>query len=411
LFWESFNGITEIPKNNIWFYQTRRPMSPTQEGTTLILASIAVCLMIYAMNQQYGRSSPRALGASKTIGEKASGVRKKITKKFNDFFNAKKKKKNKEALGARRARVDPTLDCSDVSPSDPNWTRCAQGSAVGRIPTTNATNAVSNFTLDFARDNATNQGLGSRLQDGFVQDQFRSDASTNLGSRNGPRGMKIDTSNLKNNAFFSQGTENASTRATSGLSTQGAAAFPFSRRSDGADESDTATRASRAPTGPVPGTEALGMGMRFEEFARGPRHTPLVESSGRPMGKREALDEKGHGTRRQSYETKPSDEPVGNAFNPFVDTPSAGLGAGLKISEAFGTQPLGCLGAGAGSTLTDAFKTGALGAHGALGAAVSPVSSDVGVSPEEISAATASLEDVNIVQSTIGGQLNFGIRP
>lgn len=365
-------------------------MSTTQEGTTLILASIAVCLMIYAMNQQYKSSSGTTLISSARLG----GTFQNAKKRFLKWKNGGKAKK---ALGARRARVKKGLDCSDLSPSDPNWARCAQGAGVGRIPTRNAGNAVFNSTLQFEKDSIKHQGLGSRLQDGFVNDQFDQDAETNLG-RKGPKGMRIDRSNLKNNAFFSQGTENASSGRSSGLSSEGGAAFPFSRRSDGPAEEEEDRKPKR--NGDVPGTEAVGMGMSFRDFAKGPKPTRASNDEGRPMGKREAIDRKGRGTRGQEFVAKETDESLGSAFNPFVDTPAKNLGAGLKINEAFSGNMLG-----SGSRLSDAFE------KGSLGSAVSPVSSKVGVSPEEISSATAVLDNVNIVQSTTGGQLNFGIRP
>lgn len=364
-------------------------MSSTQEGTTLILASIAVCLMIYAMNQQYNGSSKTTLISSARLG----GTFQNAKKKFLKWKNGGKNK----SLGAKRARVKKGLDCSTVGPSDPNWARCAQGAGVGRIPTRNATNAVFNSTLQFEKDNARHQGLGTRLQDSFVNDQFSSDAETNLGMK-GPKGMRIDRSNLKNNAFFSQGTENASSGRSSGISSEGGAAFPFSRRSDGPAEPEQNKKPKK--NGDVPGTEAVGMGMSFKDFAKGPRKPPVSRDEGRPMGKRETLDRKGRGTRGQEFVAKETDESLGSAFNPFVDTPSKNLGAGLKLNEAFNGQTLG-----SGSRLEDAF------AKGSLGSAVSPVSSKVGVSPEEISSATAVLDNVNIVQSTTGGQLNFGIRP
>ena len=366
-------------------------MSSTQEGTTLILASIAVCLMIYAMNQQYKSSSGTTLISSARLG----GTFQNAKKKFLKWKNGKGKKK---AVGARRARVKKGLDCSTVGPSDTNWARCAQGAGVGRIPTKNARNAVYNSALQFEKDSIKHQGLGTRLQDGFVNDQFSSDAKVNLGGR-GPKGMRIDRSNLKNNAFFSQGTENASSRRSSGISSEGGAAFPFTRRSDGpANEEETRPKARR--DGEVPGTEAVGMGMNFKDFAKGPAPMPASSQKGRPMGKREAIDRKGRGARGQEFVAKETDESLGSAFNPFVDSPAKNVGAGLKINEAFSGQTLG-----SGSRLENAFG------NGALGSAVSPVSSKVGVSPSEISSATAVLDNVNIVQSTTGGQLNFGIRP
>lgn len=365
-------------------------MSSTQEGTTLILASIAVCLMIYAMNQQYKSSSGTTLISSARLG----GTFQNAKKKYLRWKNGKGKK----PVGTRRARVKKGLDCKNVSPTDPNWARCAQGAGVGRIPTTNANKAIFNSTLQFEKDSIKNQGLGSRLQDGFVNDQFDQDADTNLG-RKGPKGMRIDRSNLKNNAFFSQGTENASSGRSSGISSEGGAAFPFSRRSDGPADAEE-TKPMTKSNGEVPGTEAVGMGMRFKDFAKGTKPTRASSQEERPMGKREVIDRKGRGVRGQEFVAKETDESLGSAFNPFVDAPSRNVGAGLKLNEAFSGQTLG-----SGSRLEDAFE------NGALGSAVSPVSSKVGVSPEEISSATAVLEDVNIVQTTTGGQLNFGIRP
>lgn len=364
-------------------------MSSTQEGTTLILASIAVCLMIYAMNQQYNGSSKTTLISSAHLG----GTFQNAKKKFLKWKNGGKNK----SLGAKRARVKKGLDCNTVGPSDPNWARCAQGAGVGRVPTRNAKTTVFNSPLEFEKDNNKHQGLGSRLQDGFVNDQFSSDNETNLGGK-GPKGMRIDRSNLKNNAFFSQGTENASSMMSSGISSEGGGAFPFARKSTGPAEPEEPKKTTRKE--PVPGTEAVGMGMSMKEFARGPRPTPMSEEKGRPMGKRETIDRKGRGARGQEFVAKTDDESLGSAFNPFVDTPSKSLGAGLKLNEAFNGQTLG-----SGSRLEDAF------AKGSLGSAVSPVSSNVGVSTEEISSATAVLDNINIVQSTTGGQLNFGIRP
>ncbi len=364
-------------------------MSVAQEGTTIILASIAVCLLIFAMNQQFRGSSSgvRALGSS------ASGIRgvvRDVTQRLSDWNDARRAKnslKRLKKLGTRKARRDPDLDCSRVSPSDTNWARCAQGASVGRVPTTNARNVVSSTFLDNQKDAIKHQGLGTRLQDGFVQDQFDADAATSLGAGampKGPGGMRIDTGD----AFFSRGTESASSGRASRV---GAAAFPFASDGygDGDGDGDGGDRMPAGPAGPVTGSGPVGMGMRIEDLTRGAepsRRAPGGDGGrrrgrSRPMGKREMLDE---------FESKPSDEAVGSAFNPFVESP-VGLGLGLG---------------GAGIAISDAFD------DANLGAAVSPVSSaEVGVSPDEISAATAVLSNVNIVQSTTGGQLNFGIRP
>ena len=390
-------------------------MTPTQEGTTLILASIAVCLMIFAMNQQYRRSPTLRLGSSMNLGGFFSDLRQRVV----DFNNRRKAKNTKSAralLGKKRARVDPNLDCTNVQPSDTNWARCAQGVSSGRIISRKPTDRVTSTILDFEKDNDTFQGLGTRLQDSFAKSTFESDAITNLGA--GLGGIKIDPTNLRNNGFFSQGTENASAGRTSGL--DGAAAFPFLRKSDNGAE---ANQRSTAPTGPVSQSAAVGMGMSFEEFTRGV-DTSDYEPIDKPRGKREIFDQ------RPDFESKPSNGTLGvNPFitpqtpvaaanvgvNPFV-TPQKPVAAGLKLDEAFRQREVG-----AGLKLEEAFKQREVGAglklseafaNKEVGAAVSPVSSaEVGVSSEEIASATASLRNVNIVQSTTGGQLNFGIRP
>lgn len=365
-------------------------MSSTQEGTTLILASIAVCLMIYAMNQQYkkGDTSVRIVNALSSAKETLGASR---------FFKGRFGKKNrkgtaselkmkrlmKKELGVKKARVDESIDCSNLSPSDPNWARCAQGAGVGRVRTNKAGQQVTSTLLDFAKDSTRHQGLGSgvkRLSDDFVNDQF----DQGLGA--GAKGMKI-SNNLQNNAFFSEGTENPGSLVTSGISSEGAAAFPFSRRSD---EGAEARQNSPPQTGPVPGTEPVGMGMNFAAFAR--------------KAKSEFKGDGSRGSARQDVMPKQ----VGADFNPFVQEKQVGnpfvkstekLGAGLSLSEAFEQKNVG-----SGLPIKDAFKTQS------LGSAVSPIS-EVGASPEDISAATAVLKEVNIVQSTTGGQLDFGIRP
>lgn len=363
-------------------------MSSTQEGTTLVLASIAVCLVIYALNQQYkkGDTSVRIVNALSSAKETLGASRffKGRFGKKNRKQIASELKKNrvmKKELGVKKARVDPTIDCSNVAPSDPNWQRCAQGAGVGRVRSNTA--QVTSTLLDFARDSNRNQGLGvqNRLTDDFVNDQF----DQGLGA-SGPKGMKI-SNNLQNNAFFSEGTENPGSLVTSGISSEGAAAFPFARRSD---EGAEARQNTPPQTGPVPGTEPVGMGMNFAAFA----------------GKAKS-DFKGDGSRGSArHEVMPKQ--VGVDFNPFVQNKQVGnpfvkstekLGSGLSLSDAFEHKTVG-----SGLPIEDAFKSKS------LGVAVSPVS-EVGASPEEISAATAALKEVNIVQSTTGGQLDFGIRP
>lgn len=328
-------------------------MSSTQEGTTLILASVAVCLLIYVMKQEYQgpRRYPRATGVVSAI---------------------------KSALGSRGA-----TDCSKINPGHADWARCAQGSAMGRVPTRNAASVVKNTSLDFASDSLKNQGLGAgRLQDEFVHDQY----SSSLGAPR-PGGMRIDKSSLKNNAFFSSGTQNATSLVTSGISTEGAAAFPFSRKS-----SDKLEEYKKSNTsGRVPGTEPVGMGMKLAHLKR--KAMASIDDSEFGGGGRSAS----RAQVNKKLGVAPFEE-QGAQFNPFAgDTPS--LGGGLNISEAFDAQSLGM-----GSGLEEAY--------GGLGAAVSPFSSsDVGVSPGEISAATAALKEVNIVQSTGGGNIDRFIRP
>lgn len=324
-------------------------MSSTQEGTTLILASVAVCLLIYVMKQEY--RGPRQYPS-------VSGVLGSI----------------KSALGV--------TNCSKINPGHADWARCAQGSAKGRVPTKNAASVVKNTSLDFASDSLKNQGLGvGRLQDDFVHDQY----SGNLGTPQ-PGGMRIDKSSLKNNNFFSKGTQNATSLIKSGISSEGAEAFPFARKSGDKREQYTQSGGS----GRVPGTEPVGMGMKFSDLKR--KLKGSVEHGGfggRRSASRAQVNKK--------LGVAPFEE-QGAEFNPFTgNTPT--LGTGLKVSEAFNSPSLG-----KGSSLQKAY--------GGLGAAVSPFSSsDVGVSPVEISAATAALKNINIVQSTGGGHIDRFIRP
>lgn len=329
-------------------------MSSTREGTTLILASVAVCLLIYVVKQEYDgpRRYPRAAGVVGAI---------------------------KSALGSVGA-----TDCSKINPGHAHWARCAQGSAMGRVPTKNAATVVKNTSLDFASDSLKNQGLGAgRLQDDFVRDQY----SSSLGAPR-PGGMRIDRSSLKNNAFFSSGTQNATSLVASGISSEGAAAFPFSRKSG-----DTLEEYKNSNTpGHVPGTEPVGMGMKLSNLKR--KVVASIDDSEFGGGG-------GRSASRAQVNKKLGVAPFeeqGAQFNPFAgNTPS--LGGGLKTSEAFDARKLGM-----GSGLDQAY--------GGLGAAVSPFSSsDVGVSPGEISAATAELKEVNIVQSTGGGNIDRFIRP
>ena len=350
-------------------------MSSTQEGTTLILASVAVCLLIYVMNQEYRRDS-----GGPTIVARLGSVRDKVQ---DAFTRSTRRVSVKKALGKRRARKDKDIDCSNVSPSDPNWTRCSQGAGVGRIRSQTPGRVVSNPTLEFANESLQNQGLGARLQDEFVNDQFDGGLGQSLG------GSKINPAGLSNNAFFSEGTENPTRAVTSGLSSLGAEAFPFARKSDASAETSDFRPASN---GNVPGTESVGMGMNFKDFARGNKN---------------GAGKNNQGPSRQQVAPKlgaNGDEGEAN-FNPFVGAPMGKreinhktLGAGLDLSEAFTQKTLG-----SGLKLSEAFG------NSSLGAAVAPAS--LGVSAEEITAATTELRGINVVQSTIGGQLDFGIRP
>ncbi len=333
-------------------------MSSTQEGTTLILASVAVCLLIYVMKLEFDgpRAYPRVAGLVGAV---------------------------KSAVGA-----SSETDCSTINPGHADWAKCAQGSAMGRVPTKDPSSVLRNTTLDFVSDSINSQGLGvGRLQDDFVNEQY---ANNSLGAPR-PGGMRINKSNLKNNSFFSAGTQNATKLVTSGISDGGAEAFPFLRKSDGGREkSDSFTRANAS--GGVPGTEAVGMGMKISELKK-----PTVWSGG---GVSDG-DGRGISSFRSQVNKKLGVAPFedeGAEFNPFAGTTTASLGAGLKISEAYKAPQLGM-----GSKIDEAY--------GSLGAAVSPFSSDVGVSPGEISAATASLSDINIVQSKPGGHIDRFIRP
>ena len=344
-------------------------MSSTQEGTTLILASVAVCLLIYVMKQEY--QGPHQY-------PRVSGV-----------------------VGAIKSALGSSSDCSKINPGHADWARCAQGSAMGRVPTQNAAAVVKNTSLDFASDSLRNQGLGvGRLQDDFVQEQYRDglgmgrlqDGFVQEQYGNGlgaprPGGMRIDKSNLKNNAYFSKGTQNSTSLVTSGISSEGAEAFPFARKSTDKREEYTKSKS----LGDVLGTEPVGMGMKFSDFKR--KLTRSAQNSQFGGGGRSAS----RAQVNKKLGVAPFEE-QGAEFNPFAgNTPS--VGAGLKINEAFDSHNLG-----KGSDLNKAF--------GSLGAAVSPFSSsDVGVSPVEISAATAALPDVNIVSNKPGGHIDRFIRP
>ncbi|CAM9106107.1 unnamed protein product [Ectocarpus sp. 12 AP-2014] len=202
--------------------------------------------------------------------------------------------------------------------------------------------------------------------------------------------MRIDKSSLKNNAFFSKGTQNATSLVTSGISSEGAEAFPFARQSG--EKREEYTKSNNA-SGSVPGTEPVGMGMKISHLKRKVKRA----------AKDGAFGGGGRSASRAKFNKKLGVAPFeeqGAEFNPFTgDTPS--LGMGLKISRAFDEPELGM-----GSSINEAYGS-------SLGAAVSPFSSssDVGVSPVEITAATAALQDVNIVLSKPGGHIDRFIRP
>lgn len=303
-------------------------MPSTQQTTTLILVIVAVGLLAYVLKQELG------------VTDKALGFRSK-----------------------------PPADCSKISPSHADWARCAQGTAIGRVPTKNPSSAIKNTSLDFVSDSLRNQGLGvGRLQDGFVQDQYAS----SLGA---PRlgGMRIDKSDLRKKA---RGALTAQTKSEEG------AAFPFATKS-GPERGEVTSKTMSS--GPVSGTETLGMGMSFDDFKQKPRAKQDVRDSRRSL--RSQVDKK--------LGVAPFDD-LGAEHNPFASgSTSVDLGSRLKVGD-------GSAGSSKGLKLNSAFG-------GGLGAAVSPVSS-VGVSPDEISAATASLNGVNIVQSLPTAHIDRFIR-
>ncbi len=306
-------------------------MPSTKQSTTLILAIVAVGLLVYIMKQELG-------------GE--GGI-----------------------LGSR-GKAQP--DCSEISPGHAHWARCAQGSAIGRVPTKNASSVLKNTSLNFVSDSLQNQGLGvGRLQDDFIHDQY-------AGSLGVPRpgGMRIDASGLSG--------------ITKGISSEGGAAFPFLRKSGperGGGDSEFSTRTNASDR--VPGTEPVGMGMSFADFKQKPRGSQESGDSIRSF--RSQVNKK--------LGVAPFDD-LGAEFNPFAGgSTSADLGSsGLKM----GNDLAGSKKVDMGLNLDSAFG-------GSLGAAVSPVSS-VGGSPDEISAATASLEGVNIVQSLPTAHIDRFIR-
>ena len=334
-------------------------MSSAKQGTTLILASVAVCLLVYVLKQEF--KQPRARSVAQEI---VGTVRNALG-----------------SSGGARTR------CSNINPGHADWARCAQGSSVGRVPTKNASGVVKNSTLNFVSDSLNHQGLGvGRLQDDFVNDQY----SSSLGV---PRlgGMKINKSSSQKDGFFSAGrAQDATKLVTSGISSEGAAAFPFMRKSGPERGEESEFSPSGNSSGEVPGTEPVGMGMKFSDFKQ---HTRGREHDGGGGGRSPLRSQVNKKLGVAPFEDQ------GAEFNPFLGTNPSGHGSGLKLNEAFDTPKLGM-----GTKLNKAF--------GALGAAVSPISSsDVGVSPIEISAATAALDDVNIVQSMPTGHIDRFIRP
>ena len=385
-------------------------MSTAKQGTTLILASVAVCLLIYVMKQKMDGSGPSEESA---VAAAVGAVRR--------------------ALGSSGGR--PRADCSKISPNHADWAWCAQGSAMGRVPTKHPSAVLSNTSLDFASDSLQNQGLGTgRLQDGFVHDQFSSD--NNLGA---------STARLQDDFVHDQfssdnslgvrglGGTRLSNIAGSVISSSAAAAFPFAStstpRSDGEnktlkqtvensvsflsdrkrsqepdEQEDAVTNVENSVRSLSQASKKAAGGMNLKRFLTQSRRT-----KGRGRGIR------GFAARSQvsrKLGVAPFEE-SGAEFNPF----SGDVGAssdGLMLSEAY-EEPSAL---GMGSTLAEAFgggggRGGGGGFSESLGAAVSPFSSaaSVGVSPVEISAATAALTDVNIVQSTGGGHIDRFIRP
>ena len=277
------------------------------------------------------------------------------------------------------------------------------GAIMSRIPTKNAKSVVKNTSLDFVSDSIKNQGLGvGRLQDDFVQEQYSSDLgvgrlqddfvqeqySSDLGAKR-PGGMKIDPSGLKNNSFFSTGTQNASRLAPSGISAEGAQAFPFATKSG--PERDEELRTTSNGAGDVASSEPVGRGMKLSRFLRKQQDNKLVRDGDRASKTIKSIASMKMGV-------APFDDD-GAVHNPFVGSTTDNVGKGMNLSDAYTTPNVGM-----GSTLTNAY--------GDLGVAVSPISSaDVGVSPEEISAATASLSGINLVQSMPTAHIDRFIRP
>ena len=345
-------------------------MSTAKQGTTLILASVAVCLLIYVMKQKM--AEPENAAQESGVEAVVGAVRR--------------------ALGMSGGR--PRADCSKISPSHADWARCAQGSAMGRVPTKHPSAVLSNTSLDFASDSLQNQGLGTgRLQDDFVHDQFSSD--NNLGVSR-PGGMRISKMTQEHRG----GQQKATDKIMSGISSSAAAAFPFARKSTPRPDGEE-TRLKKAILSELPGDERAAGGMSLKN---------LLAESQRTKGRGRGIG--GFAARSQvsrKLGVAPFEE-SGAEFNPFAG--AEGASSGLKLSEAYDAPALGM-----GSTLADAYGGGGGGGGGgaaeSLGAAVSPFSSSasVGVSPVEISAATAALPDVNIVQSTGGGHIDRFIRP
>ena len=446
-------------------------MSTAKQGTTLILASVAVCLLIYVMKQKMDGPGPSEESA---VAAAVGAVRR--------------------ALGSSGGR--PRADCSKISPNHADWAWCAQGSAMGRVPTKHPSAVLSNTSLDFASDSLQNQGLGTgRLQDGFVHDQFSSDNHLGASTARLQDGFVHDQFSSDNSlGVRGLGGTRLSSIAGSVISSSAAAAFPFAStstpRSDGEkktlkqtaeksvsflsdrkrsqepdEQEDAVTNVknsvrslrslsdrnrSQEPDeqedavtnveNSVRSLRSLSDRNRSQEPDEQEDAVTNVENSVRSLsqaskkaaggmnlkrfltqGRRTKARGRGRGRGIRGFAARsqvsrklgvaPFEE-SGAEFNPF----SGDVGAssdGLMLSEAY-EEPSAL---GMGSTLAEAFGGGGRGGGGgfseSLGAAVSPFSSSasVGVSPVEISAATAALDDVNIVQSTGGGHIDRFIRP
>lgn len=76
--------------------------------------------------------------------------------------------------------------------------------------------------------------------------------------------MRIDKYKIKNNSFFSTGTQNATSLETSGISTEGAEVFPFATKR-GPERGQEFHPKSNA-SGDVAGTAPVGREMKFSDL-------------------------------------------------------------------------------------------------------------------------------------------------